>query len=68
MVIWYANIYTLPYSGKQRFYAGIIDFKFPMLFSGYAEVCEWYDNQDEKLKISVCVKNKFWFDLFGYQG
>ncbi len=56
------------HSGEQRFYEGIIGFKFPMLFSGYAEVCEWYDDQTEKFKISVCVKNKFWGDLFGYQG
>jgi hypothetical protein len=55
-------------SGEQRFYEGIFGFKFPMLFSGYAEVCEWFDDQEQKFKISVEVSNKVWGKLFGYRG
>ena len=30
-------------SGSQRFYEGPIGFSFTMLFSGIAEVCEWFE-------------------------
>jgi hypothetical protein len=26
---------------------GVFDFKFPMLFSGIADVCEWYDDAEQ---------------------
>lgn len=55
-------------SGEQRFYEGILGFKFPMLFSGTAEVCEWYDDAEQAFKISVEVRNKTWGRLFGYKG
>jgi hypothetical protein len=55
-------------SGEQRFYEGWLGFKFPLLFSGVAEVCEWYDDKAKKFKISVEVKNRFWGPLFGYRG
>lgn len=35
-------------SGAQRFYEGLLGFGFPMLFSGVAEVCEWYEEQDQQ--------------------
>jgi hypothetical protein len=55
-------------SGEQRFYEGFLGFKFPMLFSGVANVCEWYDDKEKKFKISVVVSNKTWGKLFGYEG
>ncbi len=55
-------------SGEQRFYEGPIAFRFPMLFSGVADVCEWYDDELEKFCISVQVANKTWGPLFGYNG
>ncbi|MCH7403506.1 DUF4166 domain-containing protein [Belliella kenyensis] len=55
-------------SGEQRFYEGFLGFKFPMLFSGEANVCEWYDDKEQKFKISVVVSNKTWGKLFGYEG
>ena len=55
-------------SGEQRFYEGAISFKFPMVFSGKAKVCEWFDDKEQKFKISVVVTNKFWGKLFGYEG
>jgi hypothetical protein len=40
---------------------GVFDFKFPMLFSGIADVCEWYDDAEQVFfKISVSVSNKTW--------
>jgi hypothetical protein len=47
-------------SGAQRFYEGPIAFNFPMLFSGVAEVCEWFDYQDERFHIQVDVRNQVW--------
>jgi hypothetical protein len=39
-----------------------------MLFSGYADVCEWYDEAIQKFRIEVNVSNKLWGPLFGYRG
>jgi hypothetical protein len=55
-------------SGAQRFYEGPIAFTFPMLFSGVADVCEWYDERDERFHIEVNVHNRTWGALFGYRG
>ena len=55
-------------SGEQRFYEGLVGFRFPMFFSGTAEVCEWYDESIRKFRIEVCVSNRFWGPLFGYGG
>ena len=55
-------------SGEQRFYEHFVGFRFPMSFSGYADVCEWFDDADRKFKIEVSVKNSRWGDLFGYRG
>ncbi len=55
-------------SGEQRFYEGRIGFRFPMLLSGVADVCEWYDEEEEGYRISVQVTNPRWGPLFGYEG
>lgn len=55
-------------SGSQRFYEGPIGFSFPMLFSGIAEVCEWYEEHDQQFHIEVNVQNRMWGPLFGYRG
>jgi hypothetical protein len=55
-------------SGAQRFYEGVIGFGFPMLFSGFAEVCEWFEDGDERFHIEVNVRNRVWGPLFGYRG
>jgi len=55
-------------SGSQRFYEGLIGFSFPMMFSGVAEVCEWYDDETERFNIKVDVRNSIWGRLFGYRG
>jgi len=55
-------------SGGQRFYEGPIGFSFPLLFSGIADVCEWYDDSIQKFGIKVNVSNKTWGRLFGYRG
>jgi hypothetical protein len=55
-------------SGAQRFYEGPVGFTFPMLFSGVADVCEWYDDTDKCFRIEVVVKNRTWGRLFGYKG
>ena len=55
-------------SAAQRFYEGSIGFSFPMIFSGIAEVCEWYEESDQHFHIRVDVKNRVWGPLFGYRG
>ncbi|MGZ3584387.1 MAG: DUF4166 domain-containing protein [Ktedonobacterales bacterium] len=55
-------------SGAQRLYEGIIGFSFPLLFSGIADVCEWYDDGDQRYHIDVNVHNRTWGPLFGYRG
>ena len=47
-------------SGAQRFYEGPLAFSFPLLFSGIAEVCEWYDDTKERYRIEVDVRNRVW--------
>lgn len=55
-------------SGAQRFYERRIAFSFPMLLSGIAEVCEWYDDYNDLYRIQVDVTNRTWGRLFGYRG
>lgn len=42
-------------SGDQRFYEGPIAFRIPSLFSGVAEVREWWDTEGERFGIDVHV-------------
>lgn len=55
-------------SGEQRFYEGKVAFRFPLLFSGVADVCEWFEDQTQKFRIDVNVHNPVWGPLFGYRG
>ena len=55
-------------SGAQRFYEGLIGFSFPMVFSGFADVREWYDDAAQCFHIVVDVSNRVWGPLFGYRG
>lgn len=55
-------------SGEQRFYEGSVAFTFPCLFSGVADVCEWYDDDAGRFRIEVSVSNRRWGPLFGYRG
>lgn len=55
-------------SGAQRLYEGIVGFTFPLAFSGIADVCEWFDDADQRFHIDVNVHNPLWGPLFGYTG
>ena len=55
-------------SGAQRFYEGPFGFRFPMLFSGRAELRESYDEAAGEFRISMQVHNAFFGFLFGYTG
>jgi hypothetical protein len=46
----------------------MIGFRFPMLFSGIADVREWYDDDAQRFRIVVDVQNRVWGPLFGYRG
>lgn len=55
-------------SGEQRFYEGMLHFRFPQKLSGIADVCEWYDDVAEAFKIEVNVTNPLLGPVFGYSG
>jgi hypothetical protein len=55
-------------SGDQRFHEGLLSFRFPLLFSGVADVCEWFDDARGRFCIEVEVTNRRWGRLFGYRG
>lgn len=55
-------------SGEQRFHEGPVSFRFPLFFSGIADVCEWYDDQQGCFRIEVSATNRTWGKLFGYTG
>lgn len=55
-------------SGEQRFYEGKVAFRFPSMFSGDADVREWFDEKAGCFRILVDVRNKTWGRLFGYRG
>lgn len=55
-------------STAQRFYEGPIAFPFPLLFSGRADVHEWFDDAIGRFRIEVAVSNPVWGRLFGYRG
>jgi hypothetical protein len=55
-------------SRAQRFYEGPVAFSFPLLFSGVAKVCEWYDDAEQCFRIEVNATNRTWGPLFGYKG
>jgi len=56
-------------SDAQRFYEGpLIAFRFPMLFSGRADLHERFDDDSGTYRISLQVRNRFFGFLFGYEG
>lgn len=55
-------------SGEQRFYERALAFRFPLIFSGIANVREWWDEASECFRIEVNVSNKVLGPLFGYRG
>jgi hypothetical protein len=55
-------------SGEQRIYEGRLAFRFPLLFSGTANVVEWYDDELGEYRIEVEVANRVFGPLFGYRG
>ncbi|MFF2479539.1 DUF4166 domain-containing protein [Paenibacillus sp. NPDC058071] len=55
-------------SGDQRFYEGLIQFRFPRRLTGMADVCEWYDDTTERYRISVAVTNPLLGNIFRYEG
>ncbi len=55
-------------SGEQRLYEGRLAFRFPLIFSGVANVREWWDDASACFRIEVHVANKLLGPLFGYRG
>lgn len=55
-------------SGAQRFYEGPLAFRFPMLFSGTAELVEGFDETRGRFTIDVEVSNARFGPLVGYSG
>ena len=56
-------------SGSQRFYEGrFVAFRFPMLFSGRAELHERFDDEAGVYRVTMQVRNRLFGFLFGYEG
>lgn len=55
-------------SDAQRFYAGQIAFRFPMLFSGRADLHESFNDETNEFVIQLEVHNRVFGFLFGYEG
>ncbi|MBH0023331.1 DUF4166 domain-containing protein [Salinibacterium sp. SWN248] len=55
-------------SDAQRFYEGPIAFRFPMLFSGRAELTESFDAETNEFVIALEIHNRTFGFLFGYAG
>ncbi|MFC5501106.1 DUF4166 domain-containing protein [Lysinimonas soli] len=56
-------------SDAQRFYEGpLVAFRFPMLFSGRAELHERFDDAVGVYRIRLEVRNRVFGFLFGYEG
>jgi len=55
-------------SDAQRFYAGPLAFRFPMLFSGRANLHESFDDDAGQYVIRLEVRNRIFGFLFGYEG
>jgi hypothetical protein len=52
----------------QRFYEGLVGFRFPLLFSGRATLSESYDEDADLYRVSLEVRNRVFGFLFGYEG
>lgn len=55
-------------SGEQRCYEGLLQFRWPQLFTGAAEVCEWYDEAADCYRIEVDVSSPLLGPVFRYAG
>ena len=55
-------------SDAQRFFEGPFGFRFPMLFSGRADLRESFDDEAGVYRISLEVHNRVFGFLFGYEG
>lgn len=55
-------------SDAQRFYAGPLGFRFPMLLSGRADLRESFDDATGEYVIRLAVHNRLVGFLFGYEG
>lgn len=56
-------------SDAQRFYEGpLVAFRFPMLFSGRADLRERFDDDTGEFHVRLEVRNRFFGFLFGYEG
>ena len=56
-------------SGAQRFYEGrFVAFRFPMLFSGRADLRESWDDSAQLYRVKLEVVNPVFGFLFGYEG
>jgi hypothetical protein len=55
-------------TGKQRLLTAVGGLRFPLLFSGEAQVEEWYDPDLGKFCIEGCVRNRMLRDIFGFVG
>ena len=55
-------------TGAQRLYEWRIGIRFPLLFSGTANVRESFNDQLDRYEVSVVISHPIWGRIFGYDG
>lgn len=55
-------------TGAQRLYEWRMGIRFPLLFSGVADVCESYNDALERFEVTVTIAHPIWGRIFGYDG
>ena len=55
-------------TGDQRFYEGMVSFRFPMVLSGTGTVRESYDEERQRFEVAVDIVNKRFGHLYSYRG
>lgn len=55
-------------STAMRVFAGPVRVPLPQVLSGTADVQEWYDEDEDRFRVSVSVRNPLMGELFGYSG
>lgn len=56
------------HTGAQRLYEWRVGVRFPLFFSGRADVVERYSDERERFEVEVAITNPVWGRIFGYRG
>ena len=55
-------------TGAQRLYEWPVGIRFPLLFSGVADVRESFNDDEDRFEVTVRIAHPIWGPIFGYEG